>query len=133
MLRAIAGRHVKMRDIEARRALNRFSLPNQHRTGRSARNLVAPGYSFGYYVGVAETDLPYGRSTHRSGYLSHLVRGILLVWKKGKLLESQARWYCGGRSESFTLLQEPNSPICPACKIERHPPEIREQYRESNR
>jgi len=111
------------RNLEARRALNWVSLPSQNRTGRARWHQAAPCKSNGHYITVGYTDWPYGRSTHSSGYLTHIVGGILFAWQDGKLIEAQIRWRCNGRARNWVLLQEPNSVVCPVCKIERLPRE----------
>jgi len=125
----LGARRYTEADLQARRALNWASLPNQARTGRARWNTPAPCKSNGHLILVAETDRPYGRALHSSAYLSHILTGILTCWKNGRLVLSQARWRCGARTHDFVLLNEPNSVICPACKIERLPPEERERMR----
>lgn len=114
------------------RATVRVSHPSQNMTGRARYNLVAPvrrrgWHSEYYYVSVGHTDKPYGRSTHTSGYLSHLVLGVLMVWQSGQFVGAIAIWRCSSRSTSFRLIDEPDSPVCPACTIERHGPRERRQ------
>lgn len=110
-------------DYELRRALNWRMLPNQENAGRHIFRIAAPGMSNGFYISVGETDIPYGRSVHTSAYLTHVVKGVLLAWKRGKLRGSQVRWRCGATSNKFILLNEPTSVICPACTLIRVPRE----------
>jgi len=116
-------------DLEARRALNWTSHPSQARTGRARWNVKAPCRSNGHLITVAETHHPYGRSTNKSSYLTHILVGILFAWQDGKFRMAQARWRCGSRTHDFVLLDEPNSTVCPACKIERIPAEQRQEER----
>lgn len=110
------------------RATSRVSHPSQNMTGRARWNLVAPTRTTGwhgekYYITVAETTKPYGRSTHTAGYLSHIVQGVLMVWQNGRFVGALAIWKCSGRTVEFRLLDEPDSTICPACTIVRVPRE----------
>lgn len=111
------------KDLQSIRALNWVNLPGQVKTGRARWNTSAPCKSNGHWIGVAETEMPYGRSLHTSAYLTHAVKGILLAWKDGVLVDSQIRWRCGSRSRTFVLLNEPTSVICPLCTIVRLPRE----------
>jgi hypothetical protein len=100
-------------------ALNAVTLPGMARAGRHRWRLVAPITHRGFRITVAAVRHPYGRSTHASAYLSHILAGVLLVWRSGVLRGAQARWRCGARTIHFRLLDEPDSVICPACKIDR--------------
>jgi len=102
-----------------RRALVFVSLPNQARAGRHRWRIVAPVEVRGFYITVAESHLPYGRSQHAAAYLTHVVAGVLLVWRRGRLEGAQARWRCGTNTTKFRLLEEPNSVVCPACTLQR--------------
>lgn len=104
---------------EIRRALVWVSLPSQVRTGRHRWRTVAPCVVRGFRIDVAKTSLPYGRSTHGGAYLTHVVVGVLLVWRRGRLEGAQARWRCGGNTTGFRLLDEPTSVVCPACLLDR--------------
>lgn len=111
-------------ELEVVRALNAASLPTQARTGRHRWRLVAPCRSRGFQIRVAETCLPFGRSTNGNGYLTHVVSGLLLAWRHGRLMGAQVRWRCGARTMVFRLLDEPNSVLCPVCTLQRTgPPE----------
>lgn len=67
----------------------------------------------------AESRHPYGRSSHASAYLTHLVAAIYLAWRNGQLVAAYARWRCGAGTRKFRLIDEPESVVCPACTIER--------------
>jgi hypothetical protein len=104
---------------EIRRALTWVSLPTAARAGRHRWRLVAPCKVRDFWIDVARTNRPYGRSTHGGAYLSHVVVGVLLVWRRGRLEGAQARWRCGGNTTGFRLLAEPDSVVCPVCTLER--------------
>lgn len=104
---------------EMRRVLVFVSLPGQGRAGRHRWRIVAPVQVRGFCITVADVHLPYGRSTHGAGYLTHVVSGVLLVWRRGRLEGAQARWRCGTNTTRFRLLEEPDSVVCPACTLER--------------
>ena len=106
-------------------ALNSVSLPGMQLTGKARWNLVAPIRRQGFHIIPAQVHKPYGRSTHTAAYLSHIVIGVLMVWQNGILVGSQAIWRCGSRTLHFYLLDEPDSIVCPACKIERLGPRVR--------
>lgn len=108
---------------DAVRAMNSVVLPGQFMTGRARWNLVPPVMHRGFKVTAPEIHAPWSRSTHASGYLSHMNRGALMAWRNGILIATQIRWRCGARSLKFRLMAEPDSVICPACKIERVPRE----------
>ncbi len=65
--------------------------------------------------------LPYGRSTHRTGYLTHLVGSVYVAWRQGVFQAMYVRWRCGGYTLRFRLTAEPDSTVCPACTIDRLP------------
>lgn len=69
----------------------------------------------GRTVYKAQPRQPYGRSTHARGYLTHLTTHLYIAWRHGALVGQLVRWRCGGSTEHFVLLAEPNSPLCPVC------------------
>jgi len=77
----------------------------------------------GYVVTVAGDTLPWGRSRHSAGYLTHAVDELVMVWRSGRLVTAKVRWRCAASTYTFRLLDEPDSPICPLCTVERHPRE----------
>ncbi len=88
----------------------------------SADHRYGPSVPYRYdsvYVTKAAPRRPYGRSTHSSSYLTHLVAGLYVAWRHGTHVGSRVKWRCGGSSRTFRLLDEPDSVICPACTIER--------------
>lgn len=122
------GRDRETRTQKIYRATARVSHPSQNLTGRARWNLVAPVRVTGwhgkkFYISIGKVDKPYGRSTHTSGYLSHIVQGVLMVWQNGRFVGAVAIWRCSARSAQFRLLDEPDSTICPACTIVRVPRE----------
>jgi hypothetical protein len=106
-------------ELEVVRALNAVSLPGQARSGRHRWRLIAPVRTRGLQVTVGETRLPYGRSTNGNGYLTHVVVGLLLAWRRGRLAGVQVRWRCGARTMCFRLVEEPDSVLCPVCTLQR--------------
>jgi hypothetical protein len=104
-------------------ALNSVSLPGTYMSGRARWNLVAPCKFGKLRITTPQVHKPWGRATHQSGYLSHIVGGLLFVWLDGRLIMTQIRYRCNSRSQAFRLMDEPDSQICPACKIERVPRE----------
>lgn len=84
---------------------------------------VFPYRSGGYVVTRATGHLPWGRSLHSSGYLSHLVDEVLIAWRDGRFRGASVRWRCGSGTRHFRLMGEADSTICPACTIERVPRE----------
>jgi len=106
-------------------ALQSVSLPGFNRTGKARWNLEAPLRRNGFYINVGHTGKPYGRSTHTAAYLTHIVTGVLMVWRNGRLVGARAIWKCGAKTFHFYFLDEPNSVVCPACKIERLGPRPR--------
>lgn len=85
---------------------------------------VFPVRANGYTVTLGAASQPWGRSTHASGYLSHAVDEMYLVWRRGALLGGAVRWRCGARSWTFRLLEEPDSIVCPLCTVQRMPREF---------
>ena len=108
-------------ELEIVRALNAASLPTQARTGRHRWRLVAPCRTRGFEITVGSTRLPYGRSTNGNGYLTHVVTGLLLAWRRGRMVGAQVRWRCGARTMYFRLIDEPDSVLCPVCTLQRGP------------
>lgn len=84
-----------------------------------------PYLAYGYTVTKAAGHLPYGRSLHSSGYLTHLVDEVLIAWQRGVARGWSVRWRCGSGTRHFRLMDEPDSVVCPACMIERIPRERR--------
>jgi len=81
--------------------------------------LIPPYHSRGFLVTAAEPNMPWGRSTHVSGYLSHAVGMLTLAWRGGRYAGAAARWRCGAQTVHFRLEAEPSGPLCPLCMIER--------------
>lgn len=77
----------------------------------------------GYLIALGAPRFPWGRSLHTSGYLTHAVDELYLIWQHGTVLGACARWRCNAQTYRFRLLDEPDSPICPLCTIERVPRE----------
>jgi hypothetical protein len=82
-----------------------------------------PFRSGAYVVTKATPGLPWGRSLHASGYLTHVVDEILIAWRAGRPVGWKVRWRCGSGTSWFRLLDEPDSTVCPVCLIERPPRE----------
>jgi hypothetical protein len=83
--------------------------------GRNKYRMPAPFTSRGIRVIEARFDLPYGRSTGRNAFLTHMPRALFLAWRRGQLAGHMVAWWCGSRTAYFQLLDEPTSPTCPAC------------------
>jgi hypothetical protein len=108
-------------DMNVRRAAAYVSLPGFVRTGRARWNLEAPIKAQGYYITVGKTTKPYGRSVHNSAYLTHKLKGVLLIWWRGRLVGSVAIWRCYQRSWKFELLdRQPDDYICQYCLVENN-------------
>lgn len=88
---------------------------------KGPRRLVPPYRYRSVLVTEAAPRLPFGRSVHASGYLTHLVAAVYLAWRHGRVVAMHARWRCGSGTLHFRLLDEPDSTVCPACTIERLP------------
>jgi hypothetical protein len=107
-------------DLGARRAGNRaaqrgrWSLRWHRSTAETFPARIGP-----YLVTLGHIELPWGRSTHGTGYLTHVPDEALLIWRRGVLLDTRLRWRCGGHSWKPRLLDEPDSPICPLCVLDR--------------
>jgi hypothetical protein len=99
-------------DIETRRALN--AAAGGHHTHK--RTTPGPVIRWeGRIVHLARAKQPYGRSTHARGYLTHVCGPLYLAWRRGRHVGAMVRWRCGGTTNHFVLLAEPNSPLCPIC------------------
>lgn len=106
------------------------SLPDSPMPGRARFNLVAPirrqAWDNRYYfVTVAKFNKPYARSTHSGGYLTHTVKGVLLVWRNGRLIGSLALYKCNIKSQTFELVDDPGKFPCEICTLERRPRPVR--------
>lgn len=122
----MGAHHVRRPDSINRtiqRATAYINLPWQNLTGRARWHMVAPRRRGDYYISIGHHKHPYGRSTHTSAYLTHIVYGVLMVWRHGRFVGAQVIWRCNARSTMFYLIDEPTSTVCPACKIERVPRE----------
>lgn len=98
------------RDRATYRALNAMSR----------RRGPTPPYTYaGRRVTRGSTRLPYGRSSHARGFLTHVVEGVYMAWMAGELAGTMVRWRCGPMTDRFRLLDEPSSPLCPVCMITR--------------
>lgn len=87
---------------------------------RKGPRRLMPPYRWGtLYVTEAAPRRPYGRSTHASAYLTHLVVAVYIAWRRGKPVGVLARWRCGAGTPHFRLVDEPDSVVCPACMLER--------------
>lgn len=106
------GGGVQVLHIETRRALNAAAR------GHHAHKRRTPGPVIrweGHTVNLAQHRQPYGRSTHGRGYLTHVAGALYLAWRRGRYAGALIRWRCGGTTNHFQLLGEPNSPLCPIC------------------
>ena len=98
------------RDIETARALNIAARRSRFKPTRGPIFEHA-----GRTVYLGEATRPYGRSINAQGYLTHCTGRVYLAWIRGRLVGQLARWRCGGGSMTFTLLDEPTSPMCAVC------------------
>lgn len=73
------------------------------------------GTGSGPVVYPARSRRPYGRSTHGGSELTHVVDGVFIAWRRGRMIGSIARWRCRNRTEQFALLAEPVGDMCMAC------------------
>lgn len=78
-----------------------------------------PYVSQGLLILRAEPRMPWGRSTHASGYLSHGVGLLTTAWCGGRFRGAAVRWRCGAQTLHFRLEAEPSGPVCPLCLVER--------------
>lgn len=86
-------------------------------TGKN-RWRIKPPFRYGSLLVVAgEPRMPYGRSTHTRGHLTHMPHTVLFAWRGGVLRGRMIAWHCGARTAYFRLVDEPDSPICPACRF----------------
>lgn len=104
----------------------RSGLWTRDRTTFQALNAISrrrgpkPPYTYaGRCVVRGAARLPYGRSTHARGFLTHVVEGVYTAWMSGRLVGMMVRWRCGPMTDRFRLMDEPNSPLCPVCVITR--------------
>lgn len=81
--------------------------------------LLPPYHAQGYLILQAEPRMPWGRSTHSSGYLSHAVGMLTTAWRGGVYAGAAMRWRCGAQTFHFRLEAEPSGPLCPLCLIPR--------------
>ena len=101
-------------DREVWWALNRAARVGTG-VGRHRWRLVPP-FTYGALRVIAGVPrLPYGRSTHGRGHLSHLPHTVLFAWRSGSLAGRMIAWHCGARTAYFRLMDEPDSPLCPMC------------------
>jgi hypothetical protein len=87
--------------------------------GRNRWRLAPPFTMHGLRVTAGQPRKPYGRSTGKNSYLSHLPTTVLFAWRDGQLVGHMVAWRCGARTAYFRLIDEPDSPICPVCLIDR--------------
>lgn len=92
-------------------------------TGRHRWKFATPFSYGGMRITAGEPRMPYGRSTAKNSYLTHVPRVILLAWRSGELVGHMVAWRCGARTAYFRLIDEPDSPFCPVCLIDRPPRE----------
>jgi hypothetical protein len=75
-----------------------------------------PPFRYGrLLVTAGRPRLPYGRSTHGRGHLTHIPTGLLFAWRRGRLAGHMVAWECGSRTAYFRLMDEPDSMLCPVC------------------
>lgn len=98
--------------IEARRALNAGSRGHQAHKRRTVGPVI---HLEGHTVYLAQANQPYGRATSARSYLTHVTGSLYLAWRRGRYVGALLKWRCGGSTNRFTLLGEPNSPLCPIC------------------
>ncbi len=87
--------------------------------GRNKYRHPAPFTYAGIRVTQASFDLPWGRSTGRNAFLTHMPRAVFLAWRRGALAGHMVAWWCGARTAYFRLCDEPESPLCPPCLMYR--------------
>jgi len=102
---------VRTVNLDLRRAL--------YAAGMRRFGLTPPYTLYGYRVTRAYPNMPWGRSTHAMGYLTHAVSLIVVGWRRGRPVGSLARWRCGATTASFQLESEPSGIVCPLCTIDR--------------
>lgn len=73
----------------------------------------------GMVIVPARPNHPYGRSTGRNAYLTHVPRDVYIAWRRGVVVGHVIAWRCGARTAYFRFIDEPDSPICPVCLIDR--------------
>jgi hypothetical protein len=100
-------------DIEVRRALNAGS--RGHWAHKRRNNGPVITWDHGITVYRATANQPYGRSTQSRSYLTHVTSTLYLAWRGGHHAGALIKWRCGGSTNHFRLLAEPDSPLCPIC------------------
>lgn len=103
------------------------SLPDSPMPGRARFNLVAPIKRQAwdnkyYYVTAVTSKKKYSRSTHTGAYLTHVVKGVLMVWRNGRLIGSLVIWNCNQKSQTYRLVDDPGSRPCKQCHIDKFDP-----------
>jgi hypothetical protein len=103
------------------------SLPDSPMPGRARFNLVAPIKRTAwdgklYYVTATRPHRKYSRSTHTGAYLTHVVKGVLLVWRNGKLIGSMVIWNCNQKSQTYRLTDQRGDKPCKQCHIDQFDP-----------
>lgn len=94
-------------DYEITRAL--------HYAVRAHRRWPAPLTYGRYTLTVGTPRLPYGRSVHALGHLTHIPRALLFAWRGGRLAGRMVVWECGSTTAYFRMQDEPDSQLCPVC------------------
>jgi hypothetical protein len=80
---------------------------------------LKPPFRYGEMVVTSgRPRLPYGRSTGKNAFLTHMPHTLLFAWSKGRLEGRMVAWWCGARTAYFELADEPSSPLCPRCEME---------------
>lgn len=108
-------------------ATQHVSLPGAPKPGKARWNLTAPLRREAwdgrvYYITAATSHKKYGRSTHTGGYLTHVVKGVLLVWRNGQLFGSLAIWNCNQKSQTYRFTDHPGDNPCKQCHIDQFDP-----------
>jgi hypothetical protein len=89
----------------------------------NVRRGVPLPYSYqGMRVLRADPRHPYGRSTGKNAFLTHIPVGIAIAWRRGRVVGHMVQWRCGARTVYFRLMDEPESPFCPVCLMNRERP-----------
>lgn len=87
--------------------------------GSTRWSLTPPYTTNGHRITLAHSRHPYGRSTGRNAYLTHIVKDIHLAWRGGQVVGQVVVWRCSARAHHFVLMDEPSSTECTACRLER--------------
>lgn len=108
-------------------ATQHVSLPGTPMPGRARWNLVAPIKRQAwdgkvYYVTAATPRHKYSRSTHRGAYLTHIVKGVLLVWRNGSFVGSVVVWNCNAKSQTYRFTDHQGDRPCKQCHIDQFDP-----------